>query len=663
LVNALIHSNMTGTLTTQRSMHCTLSAALILIGLMQPAHAQLRWLPEKPLPGEPVSFTYSPQNTPLASETDISGQVMRFGAPAYLANNRPVSLTMAAENGTWTGVVQPPRDTMKVTGLAFAFRSATNPRLTDHNSARAYVIPMYDSLGQPRAHALGGQGNLYTRTSFVFLFGGRPDPALAIGCYDQEMSRYSDLSTVYWADRLQAIIQQNKPGYAANVSADIERYLSSQPNPSVTDLNTAVALYEKLKDAPGLQRTRDRLMRADPTGPLMQQKRLADLQKTTDWPTQQKLFKAFETDFPASPLMPLAISTLTAGYVRTRDAAGLADFVAAHPRRFTDAAHLNDLTRQLRTWPGALAPAEKMARQTVDLVRNWRKPATGWADWQRTHRQQALDALGQILMQQNRPADALPLFKAALDGSESAGLDQPDPALYERYVRSALQTNHPDEARAGAERAVADGAATPGLRTLLRELYITQNSSTDGFPAYLTQLEVPFRARQMDERRAALLNEPAPAFTLRDGNGQTISLAKLRGKIVVLDFWATWCGPCIASFPAMSRAQAAYQNDPGVKFLFVNSREGNSSAGAMASRVANFMRSKPYRFTVPLDAGNRMSDAYGVAGIPTKIIIDAQGRIRYRSLGYAGNADQVVDEITAVVKLLQTPAPATAPGD
>jgi thiol-disulfide isomerase/thioredoxin len=70
-----------------------------------------------------------------------------------------------------------------------------------------------------------------------------------------------------------------------------------------------------------------------------------------------------------------------------------------------------------------------------------------------------------------------------------------------------------------------------------------------------------------------LISQPAPAFSLVDLEGNKVSLAELKGKVVILDFWATWCAPCKKSFPAMQKALDKYKADPNVRFLFIDTWE------------------------------------------------------------------------------------------
>lgn len=119
----------------------------------------------------------------------------------------------------------------------------------------------------------------------------------------------------------------------------------------------------------------------------------------------------------------------------------------------------------------------------------------------------------------------------------------------------------------------------------------------------------------------------APDFTLRDLDGRHVTLSDYRERqIVILDFWATWCGPCIMSMPVIDRVASRHQKD--VKVLSINQRE-------TADRVREFADSKLSKAPhILLDLDGGVSTMYRVYGIPMLFVIDKQGVVRHRLTGY-----------------------------
>lgn len=121
------------------------------------------------------------------------------------------------------------------------------------------------------------------------------------------------------------------------------------------------------------------------------------------------------------------------------------------------------------------------------------------------------------------------------------------------------------------------------------------------------------------------LGETAPDFTLQDLNGAPIRLSDLRGKTVVLNFWATWCLPCRREFPRLQRAYAQNAGE-GLVVLAVDVQEGPAGVRSFADAFAA-------TFPIVLDADGSVERQYRVYGLPTTWFIDGQGVVRAQQVG------------------------------
>jgi len=125
----------------------------------------------------------------------------------------------------------------------------------------------------------------------------------------------------------------------------------------------------------------------------------------------------------------------------------------------------------------------------------------------------------------------------------------------------------------------------------------------------------------------AQVGHAAPDFTTPALNGGTVRLISLRGKVVLINFWATWCTACQDEMPAIEQVWDRYRGR-GLEVIAVDFREGNKAA------MQRFLRQAGVKFTAALDPDGKIADAYGVTfGLPTSVFVDRDGTVRVIHLG------------------------------
>jgi peroxiredoxin len=136
---------------------------------------------------------------------------------------------------------------------------------------------------------------------------------------------------------------------------------------------------------------------------------------------------------------------------------------------------------------------------------------------------------------------------------------------------------------------------------------------------------------------------PAPDFTLPTRDGGSVQLSSLKGQVVMINFWATWCGPCREEMPLLEQLQAKYE-PLGFTLLGVNVEADSAAATA-------WLKSVPVSFPILFDTRNAVAEQFGVMGMPSSVFVDREGRVRHVHRGYkAGDEAQYADTIRALVR-------------
>lgn len=314
---------------------------------------------------------------------------------------------------------------------------------------------------------------------------------------------------------------------------------------------------------------------------------------------------------------------------------------------------LNNLAYEWARRGENLDSAEAFAARAVSIARDklpGRRPAgvteEEWRETVRMVQGNYLDTYGWALYQRGRLGQSLGALRQA---NELA----PDPTIGYHYGMALHRSGQADSAIALLAKAAAAGTEdSAAVRSDLERIYLERFGSLKGLDrtlAVASEAMASDRAKAMTAEAGKLVGTPAPVFTLDDLDGGRRSLSELRGRVAVLDFWASWCGPCLKSMPLLQKVHQAYRGR-GVEIWGVNLDEP-----AQLEQARRTISGLGLEF--PMLAGGKMGAgldrAYQVTGIPTTFVIDKHGVIRFRHIGYRENLDQLVTK--NIEELLREP--------
>ena len=143
---------------------------------------------------------------------------------------------------------------------------------------------------------------------------------------------------------------------------------------------------------------------------------------------------------------------------------------------------------------------------------------------------------------------------------------------------------------------------------------------------------------------AATLSGPAPGFTLQSSTGEQVSLESLKGKVVMVNFWATWCVPCRQEMPHLQALYERYES-LGFELLAVNVEKNN------AEGARKWLEETPVTFPVLLDGNNQVSKLYKVQTMPSTVLIGRDGTMRFIHHGYKpGYENEYQTQVRALLR-------------
>lgn len=617
-------------------------------------YSNLSFSPAQPKPGDKIHFEYSTKGTVLGNEPS-------FDAIAYISDGqvRAQEIWLKPDGDKWSGDITT-NDSTKAVFLVFK-----KDELIDNNKEQGYSLLLY-SNGEPVKGAYIALSD-FNSSYGSFLAQIKSDPAQSLELYNKEFSRNPDLKAKYLLSYAGLQLRIDKNTAKEKVQPLIDE-VAAKENKTEADYQALMYTYQRLGDKETSDKLKAEAIKKFPKGNLAKNNQLTAFYNEKDIKKKQALMTAFLKKYPAKTESDkMTVNSLYNALASAAEAKGDWTLFKQFTSHVTDKGTLAGIYNSAAWKLSGESLDSKASKADLQLGNEFSTKALTYIKESMLHPKNKPTYLTEkefkkdldytcgtygdthalILWKLGKKEDAYKSQELAVKDMNNA-----DAEANERYIIYKEEVKGPTAVKNEIESYVKDGKSSPKMKEILKKAYLASGHTDAEFTGYMDGLQKEYRVKLKEEILKKMINEAAPKFALKDISGNNVSLDELKGKVVVVDFWATWCGPCKASFPAMQTTLNKYKDDPDVKFVFVDSWESKKPE-EMQKNADEFIQKNKYTFHVLLDTDDKVIGSYAVEGIPTKFVIDPASNIRFKEIGYDGSADKLVDALSTMIDVLK----------
>lgn len=630
----------------KKFLSCVLVATAITEAQAQVAFTALSLSDPYPKQNEKINFVYNKKFSPLIKEEGVNVVVYEFTDKGPRVEEPSLNKKGDLYSGSFTV-------DSNTTAILFSF---SYDEEKDNNGKYGYVVPVYtsgkkivpgyyanaSSIYNGYGEYLTGMANSKEKAWAVLEEGLKGDPGVKS-------------NAGFMAAYLNAIYSNKKNEATTIIPAELESF-EKKGNLSENEYSLMAAWYGRLKNKEKADALTAAMKAAYPNGEWVKNEAIAAINKEKDPAKKADLISSYIIKYPPTKETQARVDNLkmqlASSYAGAKDYANYNKTISGLSPAM-QASMNNNLAWEMAEKGENLEEAKKMSWQATSFAQKEVKNPTekqpdgmtkkSWIESRERNFGMYGDTYAYILYKMGDYKTGYTFAK------EAAAITRlKDPEYNERYALLAEKVLPAAETKKLIEGMVEEGVASSATKEVLKALYVKEKGNESGYDVYISKLEAAANDKKKAEIAKSIIKEKAPGFSLKDFDGNEVSLASLKGKVVVVDFWATWCGPCIASMPGMNKALTKYKDNPNVKFLFVDTWE---TADDKLKNARDFMTKKNYPFYVLMDSKDEMVSSFGVSGIPTKFILDKEGNIRFKSVGFNGNDDALVFELSTMIDM------------